>query len=286
MSRELPPQPNLRNLKNQAKTMLKAHGRGDSSVCETLRRVRRFAEASDADILSAKVTLTDVQYALAMDYGFASWNKLKEHVDSVAGEAMAARVAELVEKARAVYTAKGPAHDSTGSDWDMAGRRLLGEFLDAGEAGYLADLELSRSENAGVRRQVAVHFGVRRDARSTEELVRMLQDRSNAVRRQALRWYAAAIHPARLRDPVGAVPIPASRIPVGLEPIVAMANDANPDVRLMVVHALASYARLGDAEVDGVLRSALDDPKHKVHHAAARALQVPCPGCGAAPDER
>lgn len=55
--RPLPDRPNLRHLKDQAKDLLKADG----------------AEA-----------ITDAQFKIARLYGFASWPKLKAHVDSLA----------------------------------------------------------------------------------------------------------------------------------------------------------------------------------------------------------
>ena len=54
--RPLPERPNLRHLKDQAKDLLKA-GEAES--------------------------LTDAQFKIARLYGFASWPKLKEHVDSL-----------------------------------------------------------------------------------------------------------------------------------------------------------------------------------------------------------
>jgi hypothetical protein len=56
VTRPLPDRPNLRHLKDQAKDLLKARG----------------AES-----------LTDAQFKVARAYGFASWPKLKAHVDSL-----------------------------------------------------------------------------------------------------------------------------------------------------------------------------------------------------------
>jgi len=56
MSRELPEKPNLAYLKKQAKELLRSMQQGK---------------------------LTDAQHALAQDYGFASWAKLKVHVESL-----------------------------------------------------------------------------------------------------------------------------------------------------------------------------------------------------------
>lgn len=82
MSRTLPSNPNLRFLREEAKDLLKAQRRGDAGVCPTLRRLRRFEHGADADILGAELALHEVQFALALEYGFESWPKLKEHVEA------------------------------------------------------------------------------------------------------------------------------------------------------------------------------------------------------------
>ena len=84
MTRFLPSRPSLMQLRNQAKDVLKAHRAGDSAACPILRRLPRFAEASDRDILTAAVALADVQFALACDYGFPHWAALKQFAESAA----------------------------------------------------------------------------------------------------------------------------------------------------------------------------------------------------------
>ena len=61
MSRDLPPRPNLDHLKKQAKELL-----------QTLR------------LQSPDAQLADAQHALARDYGFASWPRLKAYVEGEA----------------------------------------------------------------------------------------------------------------------------------------------------------------------------------------------------------
>ena len=85
MPRTLPVRPDLTQLKHQAKDLLRAHKQKDASVCPVLRRLRRFAPLDDAGILAQKPALHEAQYALAMEYGFASWNALKRHVEKVTG---------------------------------------------------------------------------------------------------------------------------------------------------------------------------------------------------------
>lgn len=80
MARFLPPQPDLEHLKNEAKSLLKSQKKGDSSVCPAFRRLKRFAEATDSQILSAEIVLTEAQFALAMDYGFANWDELRKTI--------------------------------------------------------------------------------------------------------------------------------------------------------------------------------------------------------------
>ncbi len=60
MSRTLPPRPNLDFLKKEAKRLL-----------ADLRQTR------------PESMLADAQHVLAIDYGFASWRKLKAYVESI-----------------------------------------------------------------------------------------------------------------------------------------------------------------------------------------------------------
>jgi len=80
MPRVLPARPDLDQLKHQAKSLSKAHRRNDADACTVLRNLRRFAAASDADILAADIRLHEAQYALALEYGFPSWYALRMHV--------------------------------------------------------------------------------------------------------------------------------------------------------------------------------------------------------------
>ena len=97
MSRPLPPHPDLTQLKNRAKTLLKAHKNGDAGVCRFLRTLPRFADVNDQDILATDVALHDVQRALALDYGFRNWAVLKAHVLATASPAADATDAESEE---------------------------------------------------------------------------------------------------------------------------------------------------------------------------------------------
>ena len=84
MSESLPPHPTLEALKKQAKQLLAAHRSGDAAICSQLRAIPCFAEATEADILAAKLPLADAQFAVARSYGFDTWAALKERVQSPA----------------------------------------------------------------------------------------------------------------------------------------------------------------------------------------------------------
>ena len=66
---ELPARPDLEQLRHQAKDLLRAAKAGDTDALERLRA------ASDG------TTLASAQLALARDYGFASWPRMKTEVE-------------------------------------------------------------------------------------------------------------------------------------------------------------------------------------------------------------
>src|SRR5579864_3466373 len=85
MKRQLPPHPDLDQLKTEANDLLKAYKAGAQ---EAIRRIKeghsRWSNATDSDIRAGKFGLSSAQAVVAREYGFASWPKLKEHVGSTA----------------------------------------------------------------------------------------------------------------------------------------------------------------------------------------------------------
>jgi hypothetical protein len=80
--RRLPPHPNLDHLKHQAKDLLKDHAAATPAVAQRLREFHpRFSRAGDAEILSAKLSLSDAQLTIARERGFPSWTRLKRHIE-------------------------------------------------------------------------------------------------------------------------------------------------------------------------------------------------------------
>ena len=83
MSHPLPLQPDLDQLRKQAKEIVKGHRAGDPGVSPVLRRLPRFAAAMAPEILASEVSLADVQFALAKEHGFDSWAHMKRFVEGV-----------------------------------------------------------------------------------------------------------------------------------------------------------------------------------------------------------
>ena len=273
MSKSLPSRPNLDHIKNEAKALLKAHKDGSPGVCGTLRHLARLRDTPDKEILAASVSLQEAQHALACEYGFKSWKAL---ANLVAGGTEFAR---HVQEAFEVFTSKGPADDSTGSPWDQRRKEEWRKLLQAGDEGFRAMMKLARSDNGRARSAAAVFFWLSDDKRALEELHALLGDPAVMVRSQAVRFYASRIHPARSGDRLLRLYEVANTIPEGVEAILPLVRDDNVKVQMDAIAVLRAYAHLGDKRIVKALRQALNDPRHKVQHAAARALDVPCPGC-------
>jgi hypothetical protein len=274
MPKSLPDRPDLDHLKRRAKALLKAHGRRESAVCPTLRHLRRLREASDEAILGARVTLQEIQHALALEHGCLGWADLRDRV---------ARRAEILERARAacaVFLERGPDHDSTGSAWERRRGAAIRELLGADDTGFRVMQDVARSESARARSAAAVFFGESSDRRALSELRALLEDRAATVRSRALVFYANRIHPERRRDGVWSIAEPASSAPRGVEAILPLVLDVSAKVRRDAVRALTAYVACGDERVGEALREALADGKHEIRHRAAAALGVDCPDCG------
>jgi ankyrin repeat protein len=76
MSRDLPAKPSLEHLKKQAKQLLHDFQEGQPAAIERLRSLAPLTG-------SMTPKLAEAQYVIAREYGFASWPKLREHVDSL-----------------------------------------------------------------------------------------------------------------------------------------------------------------------------------------------------------
>src|SRR5579872_578350 len=86
-TRRMREQPDLEQLKRQAKQLLSAFRAGDSAAIESVNAHYDNAQA-------AAFALHDAQLVIARSYGFDSWPKLKAYVDGVT-------IGRLVEAVRA-----------------------------------------------------------------------------------------------------------------------------------------------------------------------------------------
>ncbi len=88
MTRRLPQHPSLEHLKKQAKVLHEQLASGNPTAHERFHALLSRAVPSDPQ-------LADAQLALAREYGFASWAKLKAHVESIAADPPAELVAAI-----------------------------------------------------------------------------------------------------------------------------------------------------------------------------------------------
>lgn len=94
MDRSLPAHPNLAQLRRQAKELCQRRRAGDPDALARFRAAHpRLARPADEATPAATVALNDAQLVLAREHGFASWPKLKQHVEGL--ERVEARVVRL-----------------------------------------------------------------------------------------------------------------------------------------------------------------------------------------------
>ena len=80
-SQPLPERPNLEQLKNQAKSLLRAARAPDPDALQRFQKLPPFAGKSLAELGAASFALHDAQAVIAREHGFKSWNALREHVE-------------------------------------------------------------------------------------------------------------------------------------------------------------------------------------------------------------
>jgi ankyrin repeat protein len=99
-TRRLPPQPNLQQLRKQAKDLLERYRSGDSAA---IAEVEEFERNRDPSAFA----LHDAQRVLARAYGFESWTKLKAFVDGVNVTSLAKAVnAGNITRVRSMLTSR------------------------------------------------------------------------------------------------------------------------------------------------------------------------------------
>ncbi|GIJ64398.1 ankyrin repeat domain-containing protein [Virgisporangium aurantiacum] len=83
-ARDLPNNPNLEHLKHQAKTLQETVRSGDAEAAGLVREFHpRLTDIPDGAAALTAFALADAQLVVARRYGFASWPRLREHIDTV-----------------------------------------------------------------------------------------------------------------------------------------------------------------------------------------------------------
>jgi ankyrin repeat protein len=120
MPKSLPAAPSLKQLRKQAKDLLSSFQQNDAAAADRFKQhLPRPANASPATSSVTTVNLSDAQLVIAREYGFASWPKLKIHVEILSSGRTPLRQQELDE---AMIRAANKEKDLT----------LVQELLDAG----------------------------------------------------------------------------------------------------------------------------------------------------------
>lgn len=136
-TRRLPARPSLTHLKDQAADLLKAHAQRQPQALQRLREFHpRMRTLHDERIAQTQLKLSDAYLAIAREYGFPSWPKLKAFVER--GDAA---------------VLENPAHERIE---DQTFRRAV-DLLDAGDVAGLR-AHLAEHPNA-VRQHVTLYGG-------------------------------------------------------------------------------------------------------------------------------
>ncbi len=86
-TQQLPERPNIEQLKKQAKDLLASAKTKDPAILLAsrmrFRALPALAEKSDAELATLNLALHDAQSVIAREFGFASWNALRERVEEL-----------------------------------------------------------------------------------------------------------------------------------------------------------------------------------------------------------
>jgi ankyrin repeat protein len=80
-SHQLPERANIEQLRKQAKSLLHAARAKDPAALQRFQALPQLARKSEAELGSIGLALHDAQSVVAREYGFKSWNELREHVE-------------------------------------------------------------------------------------------------------------------------------------------------------------------------------------------------------------
>ena len=147
----LPERSNLDHLRKQAKELLRQYRRQESTAFARLRSALPAARGKNDGALAAlQLRLHDMQSCVAREYGFASWNELKDAVDLQHAKAQDRRELQLYWL-RLVYG--GDVAGGVGQPRPRLAARLLAEQPDL--VGDDVHLACALGDESAIRRAVA-----------------------------------------------------------------------------------------------------------------------------------
>jgi hypothetical protein len=83
MQKPLPARPSLEQFKKQAKELVKDHRTRSAAAFALIREfLPSLAKKTDDEIVLYPFALHDSQSVIARQYGFPSWNQLRDHLES------------------------------------------------------------------------------------------------------------------------------------------------------------------------------------------------------------
>lgn len=89
MQKPLPARPSLEQFKKQAKELVKDHRTRNASAFALIREFfPSLAGKTDEEIILFPFALHDAQSVIARQYGFPSWNQLRDHLESTSNHLM------------------------------------------------------------------------------------------------------------------------------------------------------------------------------------------------------
>lgn len=136
-TKQLPAHPSLDHLKHQARDLLRQHVAGESSSAQRLREFHpKLHHATDQEIFSTSLTLSDAQFAIAREYGFPSWTRLKHRIEQ-----------------------PGPGDNLALPYHERIGDAVFRHAVDLIDAGDVSGLSLFLRKNPGLIRQRVVFEG-------------------------------------------------------------------------------------------------------------------------------
>jgi Ankyrin repeats (3 copies) len=141
-TKPLPSRPDLRQLKRQARELLRAQRAGTLDAAQRIREFHpRYRDAGDDTIAVAPLKLGDALLSIAREYGFASWPRLRAYVEGPLDKKLSRPHVERIEDPtfrRAVDLVDRGDADAL-RDYLASNPRLVGQRVEFEGGNYFTD---------------------------------------------------------------------------------------------------------------------------------------------------